>query len=118
MLKFMATPDTNPFKPLLEAASRHFQDLAGQRCTKLPCGLRGVLVAAPEPTQRTPQSNVVWLEDITHGVGCEYSAECPLAQNPMEVTIAFTGALQRAIQETGLLAILDAPDTPGMPGDN
>ena len=109
----------NPYmQRVVESTGRHAEELARQHCTKLPCGLQGVVMTVPPLTQRDPGSNVVWMEGIEHGVGCEYDTECPFAQNPNEVTNVFTEAMHLAMEETGIFGLVDRPDITGIPRDN
>ena len=109
----------NPYvKRVLDGTKHHAQELARQKCAKLPCGLQGVVMLVPPLTKRDPDSDVVWMEGIEHGVACEYDAECPFAQNPAEVTTVFAEAMHRAIDESGLVGLVDGQQVPGTPKDN
>lgn len=102
---------------ILAEATANAEVLFEQRCPSGgDCKLAAVFLEPGQPTVRVPGSDMIWFEDMTHGIAC--ARDCHFADKPLEVTAIFTEAVQKTVEDLGIIAITDSPTRKDSPDFN
>jgi len=109
----MKQPDLDAYiQDILDGITTNATELARQRCSNFACQIAGAVLMPSEVGEREPGSNVVWLENLQHGIACELVADCHYAQHPEDTTAVFADAMEKTLAEKGLVGLIEN-ESPG-----